>query len=130
MRLVPHVSLFSDFDLCPEIFSDMQILKLQYLRIRNSKIKLKFSRIGHIYWLWPFNHYQRSFKSLHSLFHPENLLFIFGAKFEIWPIFWRKSGKSPDIGRISKKAKREEPDPPFYYHFQKTVWSYLQNSLR
>ena len=42
---VPHVSLFSDFDLCPEIFSDMQILKLHYLRIRNSKIKLKFSRI-------------------------------------------------------------------------------------
>ena len=45
----PHVSLFSDFDPCPEIFSDMQILKLHYLRIQNLKIKQKFSRTVLIY---------------------------------------------------------------------------------
>ena len=46
---VSHVSLFLRFDLCPEIFSDIQILKLHYLRIQNLKIKPKFSRIVFIY---------------------------------------------------------------------------------
>ena len=42
---VPHVSLFLKFDLCPEIFSDIQILKLHYLIIKNPKFKPKLSRL-------------------------------------------------------------------------------------
>ena len=45
----PHVPFFPKFGICPEIFSNMLILKLPYLKIQNLKIKQKFSRTVLIY---------------------------------------------------------------------------------
>ena len=91
----PHVSFFPKFGLCPEIFSDMLILKLHYLKIQNLKIKQKFSRTVLIYGFWPFYHHQRCFKSPHSSYHPKKQLFYF------WRQIWNFTDFQQKIAKIS-----------------------------